>query len=257
VRRFIVGHGSEGHIEDTSQVSTLQVLLESNEAMQWTLLRQKDTVCFTIRPEFVPEEQVSRKMSNRSVNELQFAEQVSVMSVSPEDDTCKPQVELDNNFLSKFISFPGSRNRLCWDLLGAFLIFYDLILIPLQAFSPPGSGFLRGMDWFTLIYWTVNIFASVQVGYISRGVTVMVPKRILMHYLKTWCLIDAVVVIPDWIFTLRNTSSGESTGNQIKLLRMTRLPLHATCATPQARMAPPEHHRPIGLRVRRDHVQHR
>jgi len=80
------------------------------------------------------------------------------------------------------------------------------------------------MDWITLIFWTINIFATLLVGYVEKGVTVMVPWKILLHYLKTWFVVDMLVVLPDWAFTITAMQGGDtSAGKSVKLLRILRL----------------------------------
>lgn len=132
--------------------------------------------------------------------------------------------------LKPFIGRPSSPLRLAWDVAGAFLIFYDLFVIPLGAFDLPDSNLLTGMGWVTLIFWTLNVGSSLTTGYLGpKGVVVMDPRLIAKHYLKSWFCVDLIVVVPDWIFTLmpepeeegQETSSGN--GDQIKLLRMLRL----------------------------------
>lgn len=147
-------------------------------------------------------------------------------SVGPlEVDRVNP-IEVYSGLLQKFISYPGSHGRLIWDIVGVTFIFYDLILIPLRAFSPPETWLTIGMDWTTLLYWTLNVVASVQVGFVEHGITIMNPFKILLHYLKTWFILDIVVVVPDWYFTILTSIGQGSTNNPedaVKLLRMLRL----------------------------------
>lgn len=123
------------------------------------------------------------------------------------------------------ISSPSSRGRLLWDMLGAALILYDLIAIPLEAFSPPRTTLVVFMDWLTLVFWTANMPMSLQVGFVLRGVTIMDFDKICANYLRTWFLLDMAVVVPDWVFTLASLSYGNmsSTSDSLKLLRTLRL----------------------------------
>jgi hypothetical protein len=125
-----------------------------------------------------------------------------------------------------YIATPTSPWRLLWDLLGALLIFYDLFKLPMEAFEPPESDLSRGMDWFVLIFWTVNIAASLTVGFNEEGILVMQPRRVLRKYFKTWFVVDLIVVVPDWIFTIAELASDEGGGgseDSVKLLRVLRL----------------------------------
>lgn len=124
-------------------------------------------------------------------------------------------------FLRHFMIFPSSPGKLTWDIVGATLIVYDLFAISMQVFSPPDTGFTNFMQWFILIYWTVNMLVSCMVGYIDKGIFIMVPHKVILHYLKTWFLIDIIVVGSDWIFSL--SESGNSAESSVKLLRSLRL----------------------------------
>eukprot|EP00930_Biecheleria_cincta_P103987 TRINITY_DN96114_c0_g1_i1.p1 TRINITY_DN96114_c0_g1~~TRINITY_DN96114_c0_g1_i1.p1 ORF type:complete len:694 (-),score=109.19 TRINITY_DN96114_c0_g1_i1:45-2096(-) len=137
-----------------------------------------------------------------------------------------PACEGANEWWAKFIALPGSHYRLGWDMLGGFLIMYDLFTIPLRVFDPPDSPFTVGMDWTTLLFWTLNVFTTLTAGYISQGVIVIHPKKILIAYLKSWFIVDLVVLVPDWTFTMlsisANSDAGE-TGDSVKVLRSLRL----------------------------------
>eukprot|EP00931_Biecheleriopsis_adriatica_P003824 TRINITY_DN105585_c0_g1_i1.p1 TRINITY_DN105585_c0_g1~~TRINITY_DN105585_c0_g1_i1.p1 ORF type:complete len:771 (-),score=110.16 TRINITY_DN105585_c0_g1_i1:150-2366(-) len=129
---------------------------------------------------------------------------------------------------SKFIAYPASRPRITWELFGGLLILYDLYTIPLEVFRYPTSSFTIGMDWLTLIFWTVNVAATLTVGFVKSGVTIMLPRDILINYLKTWFVIDCLVLIPDWSFTIASLMASEgptetSDGEFVKILRILRL----------------------------------
>jgi len=142
-------------------------------------------------------------------------------------------VEGTGGHFERFISFPSSPYRIAWDLIGALLIGYDLFAIPLQVFNPPQTLFIDVMDWFTLVFWTINIPLSFFVGFVKAGITVMSFDRIAFNYVKTWLLTDLLVVVPDWVFSFIALASGEGASSDaessmrllraLKLLRMVRL----------------------------------
>ncbi|CAJ1385270.1 unnamed protein product [Effrenium voratum] len=63
-------------------------------------------------------------------------------------------------------------------MIGGMLIMYDLFAVPLQAFNPPETPALLAMDWITLVFWTVNVGASLTTGYVQEGNTIMDPHLI-------------------------------------------------------------------------------
>lgn len=69
---------------------------------------------------------------------------------------------------------------------------------------------------------------SLITGFVSEGVLVMTPERIFKNYIKTWFILDLIVVGPDWTFTiLMIVSAGDEnvggSGNVSKLFRSLRM----------------------------------
>jgi len=138
-----------------------------------------------------------------------------------------------NGFFRHFMIFPSSPLKLAWDCAGAGLIVHDLFTISMQVFEPPETDISNFMQWLILTYWSINMLISCLVGYIDKGIFdidkgifVMVPHKVIFHYIKTWFLIDMIVVGSDWIFSLSASSDGSSessAGSSVKLLRSLRL----------------------------------
>lgn len=123
------------------------------------------------------------------------------------------------------VGSPGSKHRIAWDLIGGALIIYDLIVIPLSVFRPAANALTIFMDWFTLVFWTINMPMSTLQGYVKDGLIVMDFHKICLHYIKTWFAVDLAVVGPDWVFTLLTASTGAQSdkGRYVRLLRVLRL----------------------------------
>jgi len=127
--------------------------------------------------------------------------------------------------MAKFVVNPGGQARITWDMMGGFLLVFDIIMIPMSLFITSRGGFIQAMDWITLVFWTCDMLASCLTGFIEHGEMVLDPKRILRNYLRTWFTIDVVVVGPDWtctIIELMGSSAGGSSGKSGKLLRALR-----------------------------------
>jgi len=132
--------------------------------------------------------------------------------------------EMESGCAQRLISYPSSPVRVVWDLIGAVLILYDLFLIPIQVFEPAETDSSIAIEWFTLVFWTLNVFCSFFVGYVKDGVTIMSPKKIAINYVKTWFVVDLVVVVPDWAFSLASIGQDKrSAGSSVRLLRILRL----------------------------------
>eukprot|EP00930_Biecheleria_cincta_P104823 TRINITY_DN9724_c0_g2_i1.p1 TRINITY_DN9724_c0_g2~~TRINITY_DN9724_c0_g2_i1.p1 ORF type:complete len:726 (-),score=109.06 TRINITY_DN9724_c0_g2_i1:448-2559(-) len=146
----------------------------------------------------------------------QADEIVSVDEEAKVDDTQK-------GWWTTFIAMPGSRYRLSWDMIGGILIGYDMFVIPLQAFDPPETTFTTFMEMTTLFFWTLNVIATLTVGYISGGMVVVSPVKILTNYLKGWFIIDVVVLVPDYVFMFVSSAASSGGGDSVKMLRWLRL----------------------------------
>lgn len=141
--------------------------------------------------------------------------------------------ELYQGWVSRFIARPGDRKRLLWDCCGLLFIVYDCIAIPINVFDPPVTTFTMFMDWLTLIFWTLNIGATLTTGFVKEGLEVLSPKEILKNYLRTWFIIDMLTLGPDWTLEIVARTApvgdagegtwGDSAGSQsVRLLRVLR-----------------------------------
>lgn len=146
--------------------------------------------------------------------------------VEPADDYLQTgHIHEYRGILRRFIGLPTHPRRVAWDLVGGVLILFDLVTIPLKVFDPPEDSFSVFMDWFALVFWTLNMFASLTVAYLKNGIYEMDPIKILANYMKFWFWIDLIVVGPDWGFSIAQAAMGtqSNAGSSVKLLRILRL----------------------------------
>jgi len=111
---------------------------------------------------------------------------------------------------------PNSTTRLVWDFLGLFLISWDVLFIPFElAFDPDTVTFTTVVSWIILIYWSIDVIMSNLVGFYENGELIMGWRRIFFKYLRTWFVIDVLVLGPDWFLKiLAATAEGSSTTAQ-------------------------------------------
>jgi hypothetical protein len=159
----------------------------------------------------------------------------ALTSVATEDEVQQLQQQQDDKKLvrgtgcwSRILIGPNSGTRIGWDMAGAMLLGYDVITIPLSVFGPDRRGFMSSMEWVTLVFWTLDMIMSCISGVIIKGAPVMDPLIIMRKYLRTWFILDVVVVGPDWVFTLMEIfggGGGDSGGaaESGKLLRALRI----------------------------------
>lgn len=138
----------------------------------------------------------------------------------------------ETGVISSCVLDPGSTERMSWDVFGMILIGYDMITIPLMCFGPDDSSFATFMSWLAMIFWTLDMVGSLSTGYrLSNGNVVMDRKLIARNYVKSWLIIDILVVVPDWTFTLisiavgpgEDSPGGGGTTRMLRILRAIRI----------------------------------
>jgi len=105
---------------------------------------------------------------------------------------------------------PSSLKRLAWDLMSMSLLAYDIMVIPfVSAFEPSQTGFLLGMTWGTLLFWTCDMPLSMISGFQRGKLTVLAPRETFLHYLKTWFVLDMLIIFLDWTALLLDGNADE------------------------------------------------
>jgi len=126
----------------------------------------------------------------------------------------------------RLIMRPNSRRRLAWDFFGLVALVHDMFMVPLQTFDLPPTAVSLWVDWAIRIFWSLDMPAAVLVGYFDKGELVMNPWRIATHYLKTFFILDLVVVSGDWCLYLleaKGGNGGDDARGLVRLLRVARL----------------------------------
>lgn len=133
--------------------------------------------------------------------------------------------------IRRFVLHPNSMRRLIWDIFSMMLLAYDVVVIPfMSAFDPEPSLFIMGMGALTMLFWTFDMLMSMVTGY-QRGRSIEMRLRyVIGHYLRTWFIMDLVIVGMDWsLFVVDEGSPGggsaENTarlGRSLRTLRFIR-----------------------------------
>ncbi|OLQ00507.1 hypothetical protein AK812_SmicGene16829 [Symbiodinium microadriaticum] len=85
---------------------------------------------------------------------------------------------------------PASKPRLIWDMLAIFVLLYDLVSVPLDAFR---------LQQTVTLYWLLDIFASFATAVYVNGKLYM--RHWAKAYCRSWFVFDVLVLVPD-IFVL-------------------------------------------------------
>merc|ERR1719326_844555 len=78
------------------------------------------------------------------------------------------------------------------------------------------------MNWVTLLFWTCDMIASLLVGYVKKGATIMKPSLIAKHYLRTWFVPDLLIVAADWTYNMAAASGSSGVGDVGRFARVMR-----------------------------------
>ncbi|CAJ1414067.1 unnamed protein product [Effrenium voratum] len=66
--------------------------------------------------------------------------------------------------------------------------------------------FTTTVGWIILLYWSGDVVMSNLVGFYEQGELIMNQRRIIFRYLRTWFLIDLLVLGPDWFLRVLATT---------------------------------------------------
>lgn len=130
---------------------------------------------------------------------------------------------------------PTSPKRLVWEIAGIMMLFFDILMIPMQVFAIPRNLFLQTMAWITLYYWTGDIFLSCYTGYYTpEGEVVKQFIPIVCRYARQWFLLDLLIVGIDWFPVVINAATGQgfspqadqvenSQGSNLEIVRIAKV----------------------------------
>eukprot|EP00439_Symbiodinium_sp_Y106_P042351 s127_g5.t1 len=129
----------------------------------------------------------------------------------------------DNTFLSRFVVGPDSRVQLIWAGIASLLIVWDMFTIPLELFPLPKESPGELMALRILV--PLHLIFGLQI----RGAIEMRPRSLGRHYLRSWLLMDVLLILVDTaIFSLELIQASSSSplfrsGRLVRILRMVRL----------------------------------
>ena len=117
---------------------------------------------------------------------------------------------------------PGSNTGMVLDLMSLLILAYDLTSLPVYlAWDIELQGFGQGAMWFVLVFWTGDVARNFFTGFYSDGELQTNLISIAKHYLRTWFVMDASLVISDWVGVALNSAS--SSAKMLRLAKMGRM----------------------------------
>lgn len=128
------------------------------------------------------------------------------------------------SFEDQFMSRPGSKPRVLWDMIAMVLVLYDAITMPLGAFSLPRTTGFAVMEWVTRAYWTLDIPMTFTVGQFIDGEVIMDPCIVAKNYSKGSFALDLLIVGSDWLVVFIGTDSTlASNAGILRIFRAARI----------------------------------
>lgn len=125
--------------------------------------------------------------------------------------------------LQNLVLDPQSPKRIVWMSIGMLIMIYDLFVLPMQAFPLPQGWFLRMMQWFGQVFWTIDIFVSFMTGVYVNSELVMRPRTIARVYCSTWFVFDLLVVVPLWVVESLGIESGAGAEKSTSIFKYARM----------------------------------
>lgn len=134
---------------------------------------------------------------------------------------------LGTGFLQKMVMRPSSFRCLVWDLVCGVAIIYDTIMVPLFSAFPLDTSLpgLQTIEATSLAIWLLDMIASFLRGFLdtNTGFVEMRLHKIAWHYLTTWFMPDACMLLVDVVSMFLIDQRAAATVTLLRLFRNLRL----------------------------------
>jgi len=118
---------------------------------------------------------------------------------------------------------PEARLRLCWVFIGALMLAYDMVVLPLQlAGLAPEDLEHEAWQWVSLAYWTIDLPVNFLTGFYKDGVIELRLSHTAACYLRGWFFNDAMIISVDSCITILNTATDRLSGDSPQIVRLVR-----------------------------------
>ena len=97
---------------------------------------------------------------------------------------------------STFIIHPDNIAKLIFDLIGFGLIIIQYITVPFSIAFNFDDRNLKGYNYFSDIFFIVDLVLNFNTGYYKEGILMMNRKNIVMNYVNGWFLFDMISSFP-------------------------------------------------------------
>ena len=97
----------------------------------------------------------------------------------------------------KCLVMPGSKFRLCWDMISIVLLLYISIMTPFYvSFLDEIPATITNIETIISILFFADILLNFFTPYLSHNILIISHKQIAKNYLKTWFILDIIATFP-------------------------------------------------------------
>jgi len=120
------------------------------------------------------------------------------------------------------ILFPTGRRKVMWSFIGVLLIMYDVIMMPLSAFSLERNIAMKIVEYVCASFWGMDIVVTFRTAFFVGPHLETRGSLIAANYAKTWLCADLIMVATDILGLVENIIVGSSVVRSTRALRVVR-----------------------------------
>jgi len=171
--------------------------------------------------------QTATKLDIKEIRRDSHIGQITLTSDDTQNNTTCARIS------RRLVTHPSSKLRVAFDFLGMFFLSYDLVMVPLSAFGEyitSESFWVKDVGFVSSLYWAGDMFSTFFLGFHTKGMVELNMLKIGMRYLKTWFVMDFLLVTLDFAFIImglgQNASAlriGKTLSRGARVLRLLRI----------------------------------
>ena len=119
--------------------------------------------------------------------------------------------EKNERHMGSCLIMPGSRFRMCWDMISIVLLLYISIMTPFYvAYLDQIPATITNLETLISVLFVADIILNFFTPYLSHNILVFSHKQIAINYLRTWFMLDIIASIPFHLIHLGDQDKNNS-----------------------------------------------
>lgn len=151
---------------------------------------------------------------------------MSVGSMTSMKSTVRRQYLLRSDKLKMpwYIMHPNSKQRISWDVFAVFVILFEICFSPLHLYNMEASfrNTAEMLQWIATSFWILDIPMSFLTAVFVNDNVQCRLVDIAKSYLSTWFTFDLIMLVPDLVVVILQSSGDQPTG-VLRLVRFRRM----------------------------------